>query len=51
MLPQLIEDRIFEIFKKNKKENKYVGIHCTHGINRTGLIVCKYLIKIHNMKP
>jgi atypical dual specificity phosphatase len=26
-----------------------IGIHCTHGINRTGYMICCYLIKKYNM--
>jgi hypothetical protein len=28
-----------------------IGVHCTHGINRTGLMVCRYLIEYANWSP
>ena len=25
-----------------------IGVHCTHGVNRTGYLICRYLIdKLH----
>jgi len=32
-----------EFFECNKHNNKWVGVHCTHGLNRTGYLVCRYL--------
>jgi len=37
---------IFEIFEKARMEKVGVGIHCTHGRNRTGLLVAMFLIKV-----
>ncbi|XP_065157820.1 RNA/RNP complex-1-interacting phosphatase isoform X1 [Atheta coriaria] len=28
-----------------------IGVHCTHGLNRTGYFICKYLIHKMNMAP
>ena len=28
-----------------------VGIHCTHGVNRTGYVLCRYLIEYLNYEP
>ena len=25
------------------------GVHCAHGVNRTGYFVCRYLMKIYGM--
>ncbi|XP_071448287.1 RNA/RNP complex-1-interacting phosphatase isoform X2 [Hetaerina americana] len=30
---------------------KLVGVHCTHGINRTGYLVCRYLIECRGFQP
>jgi len=30
-------------FEENKDNEKWVGVHCTHGLNRTGYLVCRYL--------
>ena len=35
-------------FHENNPE-KVIVVHCTHGFNRTGLIVCSYLCKYHGM--
>lgn len=31
--------------EKTLGENEYIGIHCTHGANRTGYLVCYYMCK------
>jgi atypical dual specificity phosphatase len=36
-------DSLKEFFEKNKNNGKWVGIHCTHGLNRTGYLTCRYL--------
>uniref|UniRef100_A0AC35GH24 Tyrosine specific protein phosphatases domain-containing protein n=1 Tax=Panagrolaimus sp. PS1159 TaxID=55785 RepID=A0AC35GH24_9BILA len=36
-----IVDRYFE---SHKDEKYIVGVHCTHGINRTGFLICRYLM-------
>ena len=28
-----------------EKEDALIGVHCTHGLNRTGYMVCRYLIQ------
>jgi mRNA-capping enzyme len=32
-----------------KDESKVIGIHCTHGYNRTGFIIVSYLIKVRGV--
>lgn len=34
----------------NDKENdgKLIGVHCTHGLNRTGYLICRYMIDVDN---
>ena len=29
--------------EKDLKQNEYIGVHCTHGINRTGYLMIWYL--------
>lgn len=24
--------------------DKFIGVHCTHGINRTGYFICNYMV-------
>ncbi|OHT07603.1 mRNA capping enzyme, C-terminal domain containing protein [Tritrichomonas foetus] len=46
-----------EVFQKFRTEldkillgtNDIIGIHCTHGFNRTGFIIVRYLIENYNM--
>ncbi len=28
-----------------------VGVHCTHGLNRTGYLVCRYMIDKLDFEP
>ena len=31
--------------------NSLIGVHCTHGINRTGYMICRYLIEELGFEP
>ncbi|XP_069947101.1 RNA/RNP complex-1-interacting phosphatase isoform X2 [Cherax quadricarinatus] len=31
--------------KQNKDNEKLIGVHCTHGLNRTGYMICRYMIQ------
>eukprot|EP00126_Sphaerothecum_destruens_P004952 Sdes_comp18468_c0_seq1m8447 len=31
-------------WSNQSNENSYIGIHCTHGFNRTGFLICAYLV-------
>nr|XP_021403618.1 RNA/RNP complex-1-interacting phosphatase [Lonchura striata domestica] len=35
----------------NEDNDKLIGVHCTHGLNRTGYLVCRYLIEVEGMEP
>ncbi|XP_008322656.1 RNA/RNP complex-1-interacting phosphatase-like isoform X2 [Cynoglossus semilaevis] len=35
----------------NKGNDKLIGVHCTHGLNRTGYLICRYLIDVDGMDP
>ncbi|CAO1416991.1 unnamed protein product [Diamesa serratosioi] len=37
-------------FVKNDPD-RLIGIHCTHGVNRTGFFVCAYMVLCLNIKP
>lgn len=37
--------------RENENNDKLIGVHCTHGLNRTGYLVCRYLIDVDGMKP
>lgn len=32
-------------------DENLIGIHCTHGVNRTGYLICRYMIEKMNMNP
>lgn len=31
-----------------KNPSKMIAVHCTHGFNRTGFLICAYLVEIFN---
>ncbi|XP_029645537.1 RNA/RNP complex-1-interacting phosphatase homolog [Octopus sinensis] len=37
--------------KDNSKKNKIIVAHCTHGLNRTGYFICRYMITKMNFPP
>ncbi|XP_025743387.1 RNA/RNP complex-1-interacting phosphatase-like [Callorhinus ursinus] len=40
-----------EFLKENKDNDKLIGVHCTHGLNRTAYLICRYLIDVQGMRP
>jgi mRNA-capping enzyme len=36
-------------FSSQKKFISYLGVHCTHGFNRTGFLICVYLCRESDM--
>ncbi|XP_036742409.2 uncharacterized protein LOC118912915 [Manis pentadactyla] len=36
---------------ENAKNDKLIGVHCTNGINRTGYLICRYLIDVEGWDP
>ncbi|CAH0773905.1 unnamed protein product [Bemisia tabaci] len=52
--PKSVTDKfcsIIDDFLKENDSDKLVGVHCTHGLNRTGYLVCRYLMTRLNMTP
>lgn len=39
---------IIDDFKRNNP-GKLIGVHCTHGLNRTGFMICNFLIRKHGI--
>ncbi|KAM9338001.1 RNA/RNP complex-1-interacting phosphatase [Symphorus nematophorus] len=37
--------------RDNGDNDKLIGVHCTHGLNRTGYLICRYLIDVDGMDP
>lgn len=44
-------DVVEKFIKRNKKEEMVIGVHCTHGVNRTGYIVCRYMVERLGIDP
>ncbi|XP_072004920.1 RNA/RNP complex-1-interacting phosphatase isoform X2 [Engystomops pustulosus] len=42
---------VTQFLTQNSENDKLVGVHCTHGLNRTGYLVCRYLIDVLSMEP
>ena len=38
-------------FLRHSSDNLYIGVHCTHGVNRTGFLICKFLILFEGWDP
>ncbi|XP_078494162.1 RNA/RNP complex-1-interacting phosphatase homolog [Ciona intestinalis] len=52
--PKVVSDftSIMSKFEKNKQsDNEVIAVHCTHGLNRTGYLICRYLIEEKKFKP
>ena len=31
--------------------DKLIGVHCTHGLNRTGYLICRYMVEMKGVEP
>uniref|UniRef100_A0A3P8U8B7 Dual specificity phosphatase 11 (RNA/RNP complex 1-interacting) n=1 Tax=Amphiprion percula TaxID=161767 RepID=A0A3P8U8B7_AMPPE len=40
-----------QFLRENQDNDKLIGVHCTHGLNRTGYLICRYLIDVDGMDP
>nr|CAD7593608.1 unnamed protein product [Timema genevievae] len=47
IVKRLLSEQDWEIV--NLIKNSMIGIHCTHGLNRTSYFICSYMIKRMNM--
>ncbi|XP_037948884.1 RNA/RNP complex-1-interacting phosphatase homolog isoform X1 [Teleopsis dalmanni] len=42
---------VVKTFLNNNSDNeKIIGVHCTHGVNRTGFLLCHYMVKNLSVK-
>ncbi|CAF3836814.1 unnamed protein product [Rotaria sp. Silwood1] len=46
-----INDLIDRLENQGRKIDNLIGIHCTHGINRSGYFIVRYLIEILGQQP
>ncbi|CAF1113256.1 unnamed protein product [Didymodactylos carnosus] len=37
--------------EQNQDNEKLIGVHCTHGLNRTGYLITRYIIEYLNKSP
>uniref|UniRef100_A0A3B4ZWD4 Dual specificity phosphatase 11 (RNA/RNP complex 1-interacting) n=1 Tax=Stegastes partitus TaxID=144197 RepID=A0A3B4ZWD4_9TELE len=42
---------VCRFLRDNEDNDKLIGVHCTHGLNRTGYLICRYLIDVDGMDP
>ncbi|NXO01614.1 DUS11 phosphatase, partial [Rhinopomastus cyanomelas] len=42
---------VTKFLRENQDNDKLIGVHCTHGLNRTGYLVCRYLIDVEGVDP
>ncbi|XP_068430499.1 RNA/RNP complex-1-interacting phosphatase isoform X2 [Clinocottus analis] len=42
---------VHSFLRDNAENDKLIGVHCTHGLNRTGYLMCRYLIDVDGMDP
>ncbi|XP_053190780.1 RNA/RNP complex-1-interacting phosphatase-like [Scomber japonicus] len=42
---------VTHFLNQNHDNDKLIGVHCTHGLNRTGYLVCRYLIDVDGLEP
>lgn len=42
---------VHRFLRENTDNDKLIGVHCTHGLNRTGYLICRYLIDVDGVDP
>ncbi|CAF4926224.1 unnamed protein product [Rotaria sp. Silwood1] len=40
-----------KFLEENKNNDKLIGVHCTHGLNRTGYLIVRYMIEQMDFEP
>jgi len=43
--------RSVDMFLQEKRNDKIIGLHCTHGVNKSAYMVCRYMIQIMKIPP
>uniref|UniRef100_A0A0M3HPQ4 TYR_PHOSPHATASE_2 domain-containing protein n=1 Tax=Ascaris lumbricoides TaxID=6252 RepID=A0A0M3HPQ4_ASCLU len=44
-------DTVTAFLTQNADNSRLIGVHCTHGINRTGYMICRYLVEVEGWDP
>ncbi|XP_041665240.1 RNA/RNP complex-1-interacting phosphatase-like [Cheilinus undulatus] len=42
---------VTDFLEENSDNDRLIGVHCTHGLNRTGYLMCRYLIDVDSVDP
>ncbi|XP_022226494.2 RNA/RNP complex-1-interacting phosphatase [Drosophila obscura] len=42
---------VVDFLEDNVDNDKLIGVHCTHGVNRTGYLICYFMITMLNKSP
>ncbi|XP_016958840.1 RNA/RNP complex-1-interacting phosphatase [Drosophila biarmipes] len=42
---------VADFLESNADNDKLIGVHCTHGVNRTGYLICYFMITVLNKSP
>ncbi|XP_061391823.1 RNA/RNP complex-1-interacting phosphatase [Musca vetustissima] len=45
------KDYVKEFLQNNPDNDKLIGVHCTHGVNRTGFLICNYMVSEMSVEP
>lgn len=48
---QAVEKHLIGLTTPTSLPDRLIGVHCTHGLNRTGYLICRYLIDVDGMEP
>jgi atypical dual specificity phosphatase len=51
-----VQSRFFEVVDSflqsdESRRGGLIGVHCTHGVNRTGFLICKYMVSKMDFSP
>lgn len=52
--PELLQrfyKTVDSFLEKTRNETSLIGVHCTHGLNRTGYFICKYMVNRLGIDP
>ncbi|XP_030375410.1 RNA/RNP complex-1-interacting phosphatase homolog [Scaptodrosophila lebanonensis] len=50
-LAKTFRNYVKEFLNNNKDNDKLIGVHCTHGVNRTGYLICYFMVTELRMSP
>lgn len=48
---QQFANYVDEFLNNTENDGKLIGVHCTHGLNRTGYLICHYMISVLKIHP